>query len=83
MPTLLAGIGTANPILCRCQHGAGIQQHFSTSGTSVPLYEISDSVFDRTSPAYDELTTAVSNVNGVATPAGLSRITVGALDDFG
>jgi hypothetical protein len=43
-------------------------------------------VFDSANPAYDELMTAtynVTGVNGVATPAYLSRITVGALADFG
>lgn len=100
--SLVSGIGTANPVYVGANALREYNSIFATSGTSVPLYQVStttppsydgsygshwrDSVFDSANPAYDELMTAtynVTGVNGVATPAYLSRITVGALDDFG
>jgi hypothetical protein len=100
--SLVSGIGTADPIYVGANAVREYNTIFRTSGTSVPLYQISDttppsydgsygshwrdSVFDSANPAYDELMTATYNVNGVggvAVPAYLSRITVGALDDFG
>lgn len=100
--SLVSGIGTTNPVYVGANALREYNSIFSTSGTTVPLYEISDttppsydgsygshwrdSVFDSTNPAYDELMTAtynVTGVNGVATPAYLSRITVGSLEDFG
>lgn len=100
--SLVSGIGTNDPVYVGANALREYNSIFSTSGTSVPLYEISDttppsydgsygshwrdSVFDSANPAYDELMTAtysVTGVNGVATPAYLSRITVGALADFG
>jgi hypothetical protein len=100
--SLVSGIGTSNPVYVGANAVREYNSIFATSGTSVPLYQVSsttppsydgsygshwrDSVFDSTNPAYDELMTAtynVNGVNGVAVPAYLSRITVGALNDFG